>query len=212
MPVFDSLDRQRREFIIGNPVYDEAFISWVDVPLVPQKQEKRGPSWLPGTEPRCLRATGSVIRAPSNGTTRCGPSSSPRSAPCGSAKASSSGSPPRATSSATRTAAAGPRKNAAFTRCAYYWTWSVPNTAGVPRDYSLKLTWGDSLQPSSHGRRARACRVRLYKAGQGKRQPGAKEWVAEMQSTGDSSFSRSRETLNARQAPPPRLEFDHDDA
>jgi hypothetical protein len=94
----------------------------------------------------------------------------------------------------------------AFTRCAYYWTWSVPNTAGVPRDYSLKLTWGDSLQPSSHGRRARACRVRLYKAGQGKRQPGAKEWVAEMQSTGDSSFSRSRETLNARQAPaPPRV-------
>jgi nucleoside-triphosphatase THEP1 len=48
MPVFDSLNRNKREFIIANPVYDEAFISWVDVPLVPQKQENRGPSWLPG--------------------------------------------------------------------------------------------------------------------------------------------------------------------
>jgi nucleoside-triphosphatase THEP1 len=46
MPVFDSLDRQKREFIIGNPVYDEAFISWVDVPLTPVKETRQGPSWL----------------------------------------------------------------------------------------------------------------------------------------------------------------------
>jgi nucleoside-triphosphatase THEP1 len=48
MPVFDSLDRQKREFIIGNPVHDEAFISWVDVPLTPVKQQQEGPRWLFG--------------------------------------------------------------------------------------------------------------------------------------------------------------------
>ena len=48
MPVFDSLDRQKREFIIGNPVYDDAYISWVDVPLHPVRRESRGPSWLFG--------------------------------------------------------------------------------------------------------------------------------------------------------------------
>jgi hypothetical protein len=48
MPVFDSLNRQRREFIIGNPVYDDAYISWVDVPLKPVKQEHQRPAWLPG--------------------------------------------------------------------------------------------------------------------------------------------------------------------
>jgi len=48
MPVFDSLDRQRREFIIGNPVHDDAYISWVDVPLRPVKSEKMRPQWLGG--------------------------------------------------------------------------------------------------------------------------------------------------------------------
>ena len=50
MPVFDSLDRKRREFILGNPVHNEAYISWVDVPLVPVKPERRAPSWLGGRD------------------------------------------------------------------------------------------------------------------------------------------------------------------
>jgi nucleoside-triphosphatase THEP1 len=48
MPVFDSLDRTRYEFLIANPVHEEAYISWVDMPLEPQKVEKQGPSWLRG--------------------------------------------------------------------------------------------------------------------------------------------------------------------
>lgn len=48
MPVFDSLSRQRREFILGNPVHEEAYISWVDEPLVPDRPKKRGPRWLFG--------------------------------------------------------------------------------------------------------------------------------------------------------------------
>jgi len=45
MPVFDSLNRKRREFIIGNPVHEEAYISWVDEPLVPDRPKRRTPSW-----------------------------------------------------------------------------------------------------------------------------------------------------------------------
>ena len=41
MPVFDSLDRQQREFILGNPVHNEAYISWVDTPLEPIKPPKK---------------------------------------------------------------------------------------------------------------------------------------------------------------------------
>jgi hypothetical protein len=48
MPIFDSLDRQRREFIIANPVHDEAYISWVDMDLTPQKIERQAPGWLGG--------------------------------------------------------------------------------------------------------------------------------------------------------------------
>jgi len=45
MPVFDSLNRQRREFIIANPVHEEAYISWVDVPLQPVKPKRDTPRW-----------------------------------------------------------------------------------------------------------------------------------------------------------------------
>jgi nucleoside-triphosphatase THEP1 len=48
MPVFDDLNRERREFIIANPVHDEAFISWVDVPLEPVRTPKRTPKWWRG--------------------------------------------------------------------------------------------------------------------------------------------------------------------
>jgi len=48
MPVFDSLNRQRREFIIANPVHDEAYISWVDTPLHPVKPPAKTPSWFRG--------------------------------------------------------------------------------------------------------------------------------------------------------------------
>jgi hypothetical protein len=46
MPVFDSLDRKRREFIIANPVHDEAYISWIDEPLRPVKPKKEVPVWM----------------------------------------------------------------------------------------------------------------------------------------------------------------------
>jgi hypothetical protein len=48
MPVFDSLDRQKREFIIANPVHDQAYISWVDEPLTPSKPKRATPRWWHG--------------------------------------------------------------------------------------------------------------------------------------------------------------------
>jgi hypothetical protein len=43
MPVFDSLDPDRHEFIIRHSRSREAYISWVDVELRPQKvKEGRG--------------------------------------------------------------------------------------------------------------------------------------------------------------------------
>jgi hypothetical protein len=41
MPVFRSLDRQRREFVIKHAVTQEAFISWMDVPLAPKEPPRR---------------------------------------------------------------------------------------------------------------------------------------------------------------------------
>lgn len=52
MPVFDSLDRSKREFIIANPLHDDAYISWVDVPLRPVKPPRKGPRWLGGGRAR----------------------------------------------------------------------------------------------------------------------------------------------------------------
>ena len=48
MPVFDSLDRTNHEFLIANPVHEEAYISWVDTPLRPVKITKDKPSWMGG--------------------------------------------------------------------------------------------------------------------------------------------------------------------
>lgn len=48
MPVFDSLDRSRFEFILGNPVHEQAFISWVDTPLRPVTIRKKTPRWMGG--------------------------------------------------------------------------------------------------------------------------------------------------------------------
>lgn len=42
MPVFDSLNPDRHEFIIRHSRSDEAYISWVDTPLRPQKIKRRG--------------------------------------------------------------------------------------------------------------------------------------------------------------------------
>jgi len=46
MPVFDTLDPDKREFIIRHSRSREAYISWVDVPLEPVKPKRRGPAWL----------------------------------------------------------------------------------------------------------------------------------------------------------------------
>jgi len=48
IPVFDSLDPQRRDFILRHATSQEAYISFVDVPLRPVKPPKRTPSWLGG--------------------------------------------------------------------------------------------------------------------------------------------------------------------
>lgn len=45
LPVFDSLDATRREFIIRHARSKEAYISWVDEPLVPMKTKRKTPSW-----------------------------------------------------------------------------------------------------------------------------------------------------------------------
>jgi hypothetical protein len=42
MPVFDQLDPERHEFILRHSRSKEAYISWVDVPLTPQKIKRRG--------------------------------------------------------------------------------------------------------------------------------------------------------------------------
>lgn len=51
MPVFDDLQRSpNREFIIANPVHEEAYISWVDEPLRPAKPKQSTPRWWHGGE------------------------------------------------------------------------------------------------------------------------------------------------------------------
>ena len=50
----------------------------------------------------------------------------------------------------------------AFTRSAYYYVWRAPLNAGQIPLWSLKLTWGDDLRPSSRGRMARPARLRIF--------------------------------------------------
>jgi hypothetical protein len=40
--VFDGLDATRHEFILRHSRSREAYISWVDTPLTPQKIKRRG--------------------------------------------------------------------------------------------------------------------------------------------------------------------------
>jgi hypothetical protein len=93
----------------------------------------------------------------------------------------------------------------AFTRAAYWSVFGLPKKLGVPMVWSLKLTWGEQLVPSSHGRRARACLVRLYPRGQARVQPGRPSWVDEMQATGTSSFQPPRTARLGRPKPPPTI-------
>lgn len=46
LPVLDSLNRQRREFLIRHSASEEAYISWIDVELKPDKPPKRVPRWM----------------------------------------------------------------------------------------------------------------------------------------------------------------------
>ena len=52
----------------------------------------------------------------------------------------------------------------AFTRAIYYRVWRVPINAGVPPDWSAKLSWGadSERRASSAGRLARPVQVRLW--------------------------------------------------
>lgn len=54
------------------------------------------------------------------------------------------------------------RHERAFTRAAYYLLVNVPRNEGLPSVWSLKLTWGDDLEPSSRDRLARPVTVRVY--------------------------------------------------
>jgi hypothetical protein len=42
MPVLDDLDRARHEFVLRHAISEQAFISWVDTPLRPQKIRRKG--------------------------------------------------------------------------------------------------------------------------------------------------------------------------
>jgi hypothetical protein len=46
MPVLDSLDPDRYEFILRHARSREAYISWIDTPLEPVKPKRAGPAWL----------------------------------------------------------------------------------------------------------------------------------------------------------------------
>ena len=48
LPVIDSLSLERREFLIRHTRSRESYISWVDEPLVPQKVQRKAPSWWRG--------------------------------------------------------------------------------------------------------------------------------------------------------------------
>ena len=50
----------------------------------------------------------------------------------------------------------------AFTRSAYYLVWRTPLNEGIEPAWSLRLTWGDSVEPSSRGRLARPVTVRVW--------------------------------------------------
>ena len=65
----------------------------------------------------------------------------------------------------------------AFTRSAYYLIWRAPINAGVPQEWSLKLTWGgdEDRRASANNRLARPVTVRLFPRGQAR--PTAAAWV-----------------------------------
>ena len=64
----------------------------------------------------------------------------------------------------------------AFTRSAYYQVFKIPYNMGLTPDYSLKLTWGTVLEPSSKGRLARACSVRIYPRSQARKPLAGRSW------------------------------------
>jgi hypothetical protein len=41
IPVLDSLDRQEHEFVLRHAPTEQAYISWVDTPLAPQRIRRR---------------------------------------------------------------------------------------------------------------------------------------------------------------------------
>ena len=95
----------------------------------------------------------------------------------------------------------------AFTRAIYYQVRKVPENMGERPDYSVKLTWNETqTEPSSHGRRARAVQVRLYRYGSGyshvAKGKAAQDWWVEAEATGDTSFQRPSRSLPPRSTPP----------
>ena len=65
----------------------------------------------------------------------------------------------------------------AFTRSAYYLIWRAPINAGVPQEWSLKLTWGTDAdrRASANNRLARPVTIRLFPRSQAR--PTAAAWV-----------------------------------
>jgi hypothetical protein len=89
----------------------------------------------------------------------------------------------------------------AFTRSAYYQVVKVPYNAGVPQDYSLKLRWGEELEPSSRGRLARPVAVRMYRRSSGEgyvREKVARPWSEDVDGTGSWRKGTRRSVIGDR--------------
>ena len=67
------------------------------------------------------------------------------------------------------------RHERAFTRSVYYLMWRSPINAGAVPEWSVKLTWGDQLRPSSGGREARPVTIRVWPRSQGR--PRGEKWT-----------------------------------
>jgi hypothetical protein len=69
------------------------------------------------------------------------------------------------------------RHERAFTRSVYYLMWRAPINTGTVPEWSVKLTWGDQLRPSSGGREARPVTIRVWPRSQAR--PRGEKWTSD---------------------------------
>ncbi len=46
VPVLDSLDKGKRQFVLRDAVFDEAYVTWIDEPLTPVRPKRKVPRWM----------------------------------------------------------------------------------------------------------------------------------------------------------------------